>query len=375
MNPNSENILLLEERATQSGHVIGVITLNSPKTLNSLTVSMIAKMTEALISWQSRDDVVCVWLHGAGEKGLCAGGDIQALYRSMVASDSKENDYAREFFETEYRLDYLIHQYTKPIICWGDGIVMGGGMGLMAGATFRIVTEKSRLAMPEITIGLYPDVGGTWFLNRMPGNVGLFLGLTGASINASDALFAGLADRFIASEQKHNVMNELENLPWGVAQSEYHGLIFQALADAQVSSESLLPASKVREYYDLINTVTDQPDLPSMIGAITELDTDDKWLLKAQASLLNGCPTTAALVYWQITEGKFLSLKEVFQQELIISMQCALHPEFAEGVRALLIEKDMQPKWQHENVSVMDESWLNEFLAAPWVGENPLDNL
>ena len=192
--------VLFETLIAENGCQIGVITLNAEKTLNALSLDMIDLMAEQLALWSTDDNIALVLMQAAGEKAFCAGGDLQNLYQSMLThhasvdkDDVRANQYACDFFNREYRLDYLIHTYPKPILCWGHGIVMGGGIGLMAGASHRVVTEKSRLAMPEIGIGLFPDVGGSYFLNRMPGKLGLFLALTGAMVNAADAKFTKLA--------------------------------------------------------------------------------------------------------------------------------------------------------------------------------------
>ena len=159
-------------------------------------------MLDALRQWQARSDIVAVVIDAAGEKAFCAGGDIVSMYNSMVEAHGEVPAFLETFFETEYTLDYTIHNYNKPIIVWGSGIVMGGGMGLLCGASHRVVTETSRLAMPEISIGLYPDVGGSYFLPRLPGKSGLFLGLTGGQMNAADAMYVGLADVMVSSAEK-----------------------------------------------------------------------------------------------------------------------------------------------------------------------------
>ena len=187
--------VLFEERAAGS-YRIGIATLNAPGTLNGLSLAMVDALAAKLDAWAGDSGLVLVVLRGAGDKAFCAGGDLHALYAGMreagvggrAAVDPLSIPYAREFFAREYRLDYQIHAYPKPILCWGQGIVMGGGIGLMAGASHRVVTETSRLAMPEIGIGLFPDVGGSWMLARAPGASGRFLALTGASINAADAI-------------------------------------------------------------------------------------------------------------------------------------------------------------------------------------------
>jgi enoyl-CoA hydratase/carnithine racemase len=179
------NDVLFQELACANGKRIGVAQLNSEKTLNSLSLAMIRLLYPQLQQWAQDDNIVAVFLQGAGEKAFCAGGDVKQICLAVRANGIDDTT-AEELFAAEYRLDYFIHCFPKPMIVWATGIVMGGGIGLLCGASHRIVTETSRLAMPEISIGLYPDVGGSWFLGRL-GKVGLFLGMTAANINAQDA--------------------------------------------------------------------------------------------------------------------------------------------------------------------------------------------
>ncbi|HVK98970.1 MAG TPA: enoyl-CoA hydratase/isomerase family protein [Dongiaceae bacterium] len=367
--------VLFETLAAAGGKKIGVAILNAEKKLNSLSVEMVDLLRPQLKQWEQDDDVVCVWLQGAGEKAFCAGGDIRNLYdRIREVGPEAARDYCQAFFENEYRLDYQIHRYTKPLIVWGNGIVMGGGIGLMSGASHRVVTETVRLAMPEITIGLYPDVGGTWFLNHAPGRSGLFLGLTGANINAADALFVGLADRFIPASQKANVVAALQGTHWSADIQQNHAIVSKVLRQHEALEQ--LPPSPVRQHFDLIQKLTDGDSCADLVANISELQTDDPWLSKAVATLRKGCPTTAHLVYEQLRRGKKLSLEGVFQMELIMSLQCCLHPDFPEGVRALLVDKDGQPKWHHDNVAAVQQAWVEQHFTAPWAdGRNPLNNL
>lgn len=357
------------------GKAIGVATLNAEKKLNSLTQEMVALLDDQLVEWEQDDNVVCVWLQGAGEKAFCAGGDVRCL-RDKIAEVGGEAamPFVQSFFENEYRLDYLIHCYTKPIICWGHGIVMGGGIGLMSGASHRVVTETSRMAMPEITIGLYPDVGGTWFLNHAPGRTGLFLGLTGANFNAADALFVGMADRFVPSERKQDLLHSLQQQGWTDRVDDNRVLVSAVLRAHEDLAQ--LPAGNVREHYDLIQSVTDGDTAAQVVSNILAIESDEKWLQKAVTTLTAGCPTTAHLVFEQLQRGKKLSLPEVFQMELVMSLQCALHPDFPEGVRALLVDKDGAPRWQHAAVADVDSAWVNAHFQAPWAdGVNPLSDL
>lgn len=369
------NDVLFSELDAEQGKKIGVATLNVEKKLNSLNQDMVQALRQQLTQWQDDDDIVCVWLQGAGEKGFCAGGDVRCLRDKIEEVGPQQAlPYVQAFFENEYRLDFQIHTYPKPIIVWGHGIVMGGGIGLMCGASHRIVTEKSRLAMPEVTIGLYPDVGGTWFLNHAPGRTGLFLGLTGANINATDAIFVGMADRFVPSDKKQTLLDQLQQAVFGDDPVENGAMVNGLLR--KLESEAEMPPSQVQQNYHTIQKATDGDNLVEVVENILAIDSDDKWLSKAKATLQAGCPTTAHLVYQQLQRGKKLSLPGVFQLELIMSLQCALHPDFPEGVRALLVDKDGAPKWQHDSVADVPRSWVDEHFTPPWPdGKNPLTDI
>lgn len=368
--------VIFEQQQALNGYTIGVATLNAEKSLNALSLDMIDLLTHQLMEWSIDDKLTCIVLRGAGDKAFCAGGDIVKLYESMKQSPNGPNPYAENFFTREYNLDYFIHTYPKPIICIGHGVVMGGGLGLFAGATHRVVTEHSRIAMPEISIGLFPDVGGTWFLNKMPDNCGLYLGLTGASINATDALYLNLATHFISSDSRGSLLRQLKSADWSDNPQSNSRAIDNILNTLSEGTQSLKPPAQVEAHKEQIKQVTSHNSLPEIVSAITQLETEDKWLKRGIAALKNGCPTTAKIVYHQITQGKNLSLKEVFKTELVIAIQCTRHPDFSEGVRALLIEKDNNPSWFFSDIESVTDAWMNEHLTSPWPdGYHPLKNL
>src|SRR5690554_6615229 len=237
-----QDAVLFSTKDTADGHKIGIATLNSERSLNALSLAMIDALEPQLEAWANDDSIVCVWLEGAGEKAFCAGGDIVAMYKA--AKDLPKEPVAEvvDFFTREYRLDYRIHTYPKPLLVWADGFVMGGGMGLMNGASHRVVTERSRLAMPEISIGLYPDVGATYFLSKLPDNMGLFLGLTAAQVNAADALYIGLADFAIASDMRDNTLHALTNASWSDDNELNLGTLTDTLLQRKLADE-LMPTA------------------------------------------------------------------------------------------------------------------------------------
>ncbi|MCH8622770.1 enoyl-CoA hydratase/isomerase family protein [Undibacterium sp. TS12] len=378
---------LFETRPTAGGMQLGIATLNAEKTLNALSKDMVQLLAAQLQVWDQDDSIALVVLQAAGEKAFCAGGDLQNLYASMRehhASDKKDdllgNAYALDFFEQEYRLDYQIHTYRKPILCWGHGIVMGGGIGLMAGASHRVVTEKSRLAMPEIAIGLFPDVGGTWFLNRMPGKLGLFLALTGANINASDAVFVKLADLQLPHESKAELLARLQACAWSKQSDNNHLRLSHILHEQQRSANVVGSAGPLRQHFDLINQLCSAADLGTIVSNICQLDAsvvnDDAWLQKAVTSLQKGSPTSAWLAHALQERGKHLSLAEVFRMELVAALACAQGHDFAEGIRALIIDKDQKPQWLPGSLAEFGVQDGAAYFSQPWaVGQHPLRDL
>jgi enoyl-CoA hydratase/carnithine racemase len=365
--------VIFQTRDSGGGKQVGIATLNAPKALNSLSLEMIDLLDEQLRIWQSDDNIAAVVLDAEGEKAFCAGGDIVKLYHAMAETPVGERvDYAEQFFGREYRLDYLLHSFGKPLLCWGHGIVMGGGLGLLSGCSHRVVTEQSRIAMPEITIGLFPDVGGSWFLSRMPGRTGLFLGLTGANINAHDAVFVGLADRVLPHDTKASVLDALSGTAWSGGADDY-GAVSAILRQHQLPADAL-PHSPVREHFDLINTLCDADSLPLLVDRITALDSDDKWLGKAVATLKKGCAQTAWLVWECQRRARQKSVREVFQMEWIVAVQCAMHADFREGVRALLIDKDGAPDFRFEDPGQLPAEYVAGFFDCP-TDTHPLEDL
>ncbi len=362
----------LEARAGR----IGVATLNRPDALNSLNLEMIDALYARFQEWRADPDIVLVILRGAGDRAFCAGGDVRRLYETIIECDYGPNPYAVEFFTHEYRLDYLIHTFPRPVLCFGDGIVMGGGMGLMTGASHRVVTERTRMAMPEITIGLYPDVGGTWFLNRMPPGAGLFLGLTGASINAGDALYTGLADAFLESGRWSGLVNCLLAENWQGDESADRERLDEILSSVAADTGNC-PRANLESHANTVARVTAPDSLRGVVKRILAAGRDgDRWLERAAAGLEAGSPTTAHLVYEQLRRGGTLSLAEVFRMELVMSVQCTRHPDFAEGVRALLVDKDNRPQWKYGRVADVPRDWVEAHFRSPWnEGEHPLADL
>ena len=382
--------VLFETLATHCGHVIGTMTLNDLKALNALSVDMCKLMTEQLSKWAADDSIVAVILKGSGEKAFCAGGNIRKLYDSMVATPpqvplQQPNPYAVEFFENEYSLYRQMHFYQKPIILWGNGIVMGGGLGLLAMCSHRIVTETTRFAMPEITIGLYPDATGSWFLARMPAKIGLFLGLTGANCNAKDAIFTSLAEYAVASHEYDNVVDALVNANWMAYFSDkaatdnvsLHDIASQALASIHHTEH--LADSNLMTHFDAIQALVNKGSVHDMDKALRDENfaqvngEPDKWLSKAVDTYTHGCPVSAALTVEMLKHASKLSLEQVLYMEMNASLHCANYPDFREGVRALLIDKDKSPNWS-KTLDDCDADYINSHLKTAFPNsEHPFE--
>ncbi len=362
-------VVTFQELNCENGKKIAVATLNSPRSLNALTGEMIDLLYPRLKEWQAQADIAAVFLQGEGDKAFCAGGDIVHMYNEMQAHKGEYSPFIEEYFTKEYQLDHLIHTFNKPFIVWGNGIVMGGGLGMMVGGSHRIVTENSRIAMPEISIGLYPDVGGSYFLNRMPNNCGLFLGLTGASINAADAKYTHLADYFVANDNKEAFIEQLTQLDWQESIALNHEKLSSLLIGFEQDSTPLLPESKLTEHKTLIEQVTSFDSLKDIVEGIITVECEDKWFSRAQKSLKHGSALSASLAYQQLQFGKSLSLADCFRMELNLSVKSGKFGEFREGVRALLVDKDNSPQWHFDSVNTVDNKVVDWFFESKWSQE------
>lgn len=386
--------VLFDTEPTECGHLIGVMTLNTPKSLNALSVEMCQLLSKQLEQWQQDSQIVALVLKGAGDKAFCAGGDIRKLYDSMSSSAPLPNPYATEFFGHEYRLYQQMHFYPKPLILWGDGIIMGGGMGLMAGCSHRLVTERTRFAMPEVTIGLFPDASGSWFLQRMPAKTGLFLGLTGAMCNGNDALLTNLAEYAVASSDYDVIIQRLKQSNWQEAtdssstdtfdSNSAHSIVSRVLAAQPVAE---LPVSKLAAYWHPIQQLMNSgglSDIDALLQsdeALERLGTDfaqDAWTQRAVATYRHGCPVTAALTYELYHRVTDLSLEQVLYLETNVAVHCAANPDFREGVRALLIDKDRSPQWSRslaDCLSTEGRAYIRQHFENPYdSGEHPLED-
>lgn len=380
---SAESKLLARQK---SGEFIGIITLNKEKSLNALNLDMVQLMSACLEEWRDDDSVVAIFVEGAGDKAFCAGGDVVSMHQAMkkvraqepIKNTSKLDhppQFLIDFFTQEYSLDYCIHTYPKPIIIWGAGIVMGGGLGLFAASKFAVATETSRFAMPEISIGLFPDVGGSYFLNRMPPGVGLFLGITGASFNGVDAFDVKLASHKLASLSKQTLLTQLLQLDDVSAPN-----IDRVLSTLQQTDESTFAAIEARLHsnFAILKPLGKAQNLSEAISALTEIvekKGDDRWWMKALKTLRNGSPITAHLVFEQLQRSKGLTLAQCFRQELNMAVNCSMYGEFEEGVRALLIDKDFAPQWLYQTRDDVPQDVIDAHFSYFAEATHPLHQL
>lgn len=362
-----------EELIGADGARIGMASLDAEKSLNALSLPMIEALREKLAAWQHDPQIVCVLLRGNGPKAFCAGGDVRSLVEAGRERPGEVLPQAARFFAAEYKLDYQLHTFGKPLICWGHGYVLGGGMGLLQGANLRIVTPGSRLAMPEISIGLYPDVGASWFLSRLPGKLGLFLGLTGAQMNARDALDLGLADRCLEDSQLDELVDGLLQLNW---QEQTALQLNSLLKSLEHRARGALPQGQWLQRREQLDELLDVADVAGAWRAIASLlEAPDSLLAHAAKTMTQGSPLTAHLVWEQIQRARYLSLADVLRMEYAMSLNCCRHPEFSEGVRARLIDKDHNPHWHWPDVASVPEAVVAAHFAAAWEGAHPLEDL
>ncbi|MFV8569748.1 enoyl-CoA hydratase/isomerase family protein [Marinobacter sp. SBS5] len=353
----------VQELACREGH-IGLLTLNSPKTLNALTEEMVVQAQSALDRWAEDSRICLVVLRGSGDRAFCAGGNIRALYEDIRSEGS--SDAAQRFFTQEYRLNYSLHRFPKPVIGLVQGIVMGGGMGLMSGCRYRLVTPDVTLAMPEISIGLFPDVGASWFLNRLPGRLGLFMGLTGARLNAADALRVGLADMIIEPDHLDLLLEKLQEEYWRGEPAADDNRLFRLLNQVEAVDYRALPSGHLEQHEQRIAKLTAGTALPTVIEQLLGSESDDPWWHNCIQSLRDGSPVTAWLVWHQLQKGQQMSLKDVFRMELAMALECVRRPDLAEGIRALMVDKDQSPKWSFASVADVPLDVVEQHFQPEW---------
>jgi enoyl-CoA hydratase/carnithine racemase len=352
---------------------VGLITLNRPQALNALTLAMVKTLTKVLIDWRENPHVEIVAIRGSNKQGpfghFCAGGDIRFFHDAAIAGDPDLD----AFFTAEYRLNHLIYNYPKPYIAFIDGVVMGGGMGLAQGADLRIVSERTKMAMPETNIGLFPDVGGGYFLSRCPDASGEYLALTGQMLIGADALTVGLADGLAPSE----AMPKL----WKSLTENSHLSPQERLATLQ---EQLSKTPSQPQWLDpQINTIFSLPTLMDIIQALEKAD--NQWAIECLQTLRQRSPLMLSVTLEQIHRGRHLSLADDLRMERTLVQHCfaakhlnrsGINSETVEGIRALVIDKDQNPIWNPARIEEVTAEMVAPFFISPWPeNQHPLANL
>jgi enoyl-CoA hydratase len=324
---------------------VGRLTLNRPQALHALTTNMIALLTEALVTWRDDPAVELVLLDHAGERGFCAGGDI----RMLAESGAGDGLAAREFFFTEYRLNDLLHGYPKPTVAIMDGVTMGGGVGLSRPCRFRVATERTTFAMPETGIGLFPDVGGGWYLPRMPDHVGIWLALTGARIKAADCELLAVATDCVESKDVGDLKARIVKDPAAV-----ETLLTEFEADAGRPT--------IAEHQDEIARLFSGDSVEAIVAALKATDSD--WARTQLATLATKSPQTMKVAFRQLRlGGQARSFAAHMAMEYRIGARVVQRPDFLEGVRAVIVEKDNAPRWNPDTLEGVSEEMLDAIFA------------
>ncbi len=327
---------------------MGLVTLNRPRALNALTHDMSLKLDAQLRAWAADRKIASVCITGAGERAFCAGGDVRALYESGPGGKL-----TRDFYWDEYRLNRRIHRLANPYVALIDGIAMGGGVGVSVPGRFRVVTEKALFAMPETGIGLFPDVGGTYFLARCPGEIGVYLGLTGARLKAADLMYAGLATHHVASERLRELTVALEREP------------MEPTLEHFCESEGRAPLATHRDAIDRCfagDRVEGIIEAPAREGG--------EWAEGTRATLLQKSPTSLRVTLRQLRLGRMLDFEDCMRLEYRLVQRFMAAHDFFEGVRAVVIDKDNRPRWKPAELGAVAPAMVEAYFAS--LGEREL---
>lgn len=335
---------------------VGYLTLNRPAGLNAITLPMVRTLHRQLQEWADDQGIVAVVLRGAGEKAFCAGGDIRSLYDSYKRGDSLH----REFFEEEYALDQYIHAYTKPLLALMNGFVLGGGMGLVQGASLRVISERTRMGMPEVGIGYFPDVGGSYFLSRLPSNLGVYMGLTGNHVGAADALYAGLADYCVPYDSFADLERCLDQQDWSVPPRH-------ALTNLLVSmGRTELPEAP----FKTLSRAIDEHFSHDSVAAIRQSLAGEtraeysEWAAETLKTLDSRSPLSMSVTLEMLRRGRERSLADCFDMELHLDRQWFDKGDIIEGVRALIVDKDKNPRWNPPTLEEVTPERVAAFFAG-----------
>lgn len=338
--------------------VLGIITLNNHRALNALNLEMFQAIQGKLLEWRDKEDIRLIYIDSTSEKAFCSGGDVKTL--ALEVRDNPKTPLVEDFFWHEYGTDFLVHEYTKPIICWLDGITMGGGLGLTAGASHKIVTERSVLAMPELNIGFFPDVGAGYFLNQLPEPVSLFLAWTGARLNGADALHLKLADMALPAKMKEGILNVITQTDWSDSDEENHW----RLSDILGGIEAELPPSNLLNVQDTILKDFNGANLEESLVKYLGSNHTNSWLRACLDRFRLSSPLSAHVTYHHFKRTRGLSSDQVLAQDWSLAVNLVRRGDFSEGLRAVLIDKTNDAKWKHTGFGTVPSAEVNEVLNS-----------
>jgi len=339
---------------------VASLTINRPQALNALTLANYRRMAPALAIWAADPVVHAVIVRGAGARAFCAGGDVRAIYEAGRGI-SAEPDLTAVFFAEEYRLLRDIHHFPKPYLAIIDGITMGGGAGISVNGAYRIATERTMLAMPETAIGLFPDVGATRFLNRCPGFIGRYLGLTGARVTAADALYCGFATHFVSQDRVEPLLAALAATAWqpGAELAQTDALLAGFATDpGPASLASLQPAIDHCFAGDTIETILDALTVEASADGA-----DAEWAASTRAGLMTKSPTSLKVTLRQLIVGRDYDVEAALQLEYRLTQHFMAAHDFYEGVRAVLIDKDQNPRWRPATLAAIDDAMVAAYFT------------
>lgn len=360
------------EEVSFGSNSIARLTLERPHALNALTTEMLSEMRGVLESWERDPRISLVWLESSLVRAFCAGGDVKSI---VMESRNGSPDFGKTFFTTEYGLDYYLHCYSKPVVCWASGITMGGGVGLASGCSHRLTTSSSTWAMPEVSIGFFPDVGAGYFLNQLEPGVGLFLGLTGSRVSGEVAVALGMATDLVKAEDRSSVFEFLGAISGDAKNHKMQnsGEDFFQVISASLSSVSSNSVSMNHIQTESQSQLLELRKVGRRLNQIEEYDQGFEFLSsyqfennqnqKGRDQLLNASGLVSRIIWSHLKRCRNLSLSEVFDLEWSLAIRLSLELDFREGVRSVLIDKDQSPKWrfsQQERVPIRE---LNRLLA------------
>ena len=344
---------------------LAVITLNRPQALNALSLEMVAAMDPVLERWAADPGVAAVLVEGAGDRAFCAGGDLRAIYDAgPELARRMAEDPERDFFRREYLLNWRIHHYPKPYVALIDGVTMGGGVGLSMHGSHRVATERTLFAMPECGIGLFPDVGGGWFLPRCPGEIGTFLALTGHRLKAADTLYAGIATDFVPSESLPALIDDLAAADWSDPA--------EAVVDAVLARHATDPGPAP--------LAADRPAIDRCFAADTMEaildclhDEAGEWADAALAAIGRNSPTSLKVTLQQLRRGGRIDYDSCVTMEYRLVRHCLAGHDLFEGIRAVVVDKDRNPAWQPETLAEVPAATVDAYFEPLETGDAARD--